>query len=58
MVVVSWVSHYNDGGIMSSGGELTCSMGMPGNSRIASIEEQMQCRSSASFPSSMVRPGC
>ena len=41
MVVVSWVSHYNDGGIMSSGGELTCSMGMPGNSRIASIEEHL-----------------
>ena len=42
MVVVSWVSHYNDGGIMSSDGELTCSMGMPGNSRIASIEEQLK----------------
>ena len=41
MVVVSWVSHYNDGGIMSSGGELTCSMGMLGNSKIASIEEHM-----------------
>ena len=27
---------------MSSGGELTCSMGMPGNSRIASIEEQLE----------------
>ena len=42
MVVVLWVSHYNDGGIMSSGGELTCSMGMPGNSRIGSIEEQLK----------------
>ena len=39
VVVVSWVSHYNDEGIMSLGGELTCSMGMSGNSRIASIEE-------------------
>lgn len=42
MVVVSWVSHYNDGGIMSSGGELTCSIGMFGNSRIASFEEQLK----------------
>ena len=44
VVVVSWVSHYKDGDIMSSGRELTCSMGMPGNSRIA-IEEQLKFKS-------------
>ena len=40
VVVVSWVSHCNDEGIMSSGGELTCIMGTLGNSRIAAIKEQ------------------